>query len=244
VALAFDACTMDQHGSATSNTFSHTCSGSDRILYVFLNTRFSDLSTGVTYGGVAMTKLGFVNDPNSLTSATLYRLVDPASGANNVVASFSSARTGLSTAISFTGGDHTTPEGTPVTGSGGPSAGTHPSVTVSSAAGEIVVDGVSLLDDDGTSTLTVGAGQTERANQEDTPPTQCRAAVSTEPGAGSVTMSWTADTTDAWSQIAVAVKPKAASVTGSVVLPIAFSVVTQASGGATSGRNMTLLGVG
>ena len=84
MAIAFDSAVNAQiQNPGTSLTFSHTCSGSDRILYVMAFTR-SDVTTGVTYGGVAMSQVG-----TTITEGTdrysIWQLIAPATGANNVV---------------------------------------------------------------------------------------------------------------------------------------------------------------
>lgn len=58
MAIAFDATTTSSLGSAvTSITFSHTCTGSNRILFVCTANNGGANVTGVTYNGVAMTNI-------------------------------------------------------------------------------------------------------------------------------------------------------------------------------------------
>lgn len=104
MAIAFDASTQGSAGAApSSQTYSHTTSGSDRILYVHIYTGASvDTVSGVTYAGVSMTDIGFVG--GGWGGATLFRLVNPASGANNVVISYTGTPIfGVSVACSYTG---------------------------------------------------------------------------------------------------------------------------------------------
>lgn len=81
MAIAFDAVTNTANVSATSLTFSHTCTGSNRILFVGV---LGVDVTGITYNGVAMS---LVNSGNGVAGINLYLyiLVNPASGTNNVV---------------------------------------------------------------------------------------------------------------------------------------------------------------
>lgn len=78
----------------TSLTWSHTCAGGGRLLLVFMRggNGEGDKVTGVTYAGVAMTKLGSTvtvgGGSNQVMSG--YYLINPAIGANNVVVSLSS----------------------------------------------------------------------------------------------------------------------------------------------------------
>jgi len=99
--IAFDAITNASYGGSggTSKTFSHTCTGTDRLLFVNVHTD-SNVVTGVTYGGVAMTKIyGQSTDFYN----TVWALVAPATGANNVVISCSSSVNIIPMAISYNG---------------------------------------------------------------------------------------------------------------------------------------------
>lgn len=106
MAIAVDA-TSSGSASATSVTVAHTCSGSDRILFVGLWVQInSDVVTGVTYNGVAMTQVGKV--VNAGTEALyLYMLVAPASGTNNIVASKTGSELIQLGAASYTGAKQT-----------------------------------------------------------------------------------------------------------------------------------------
>jgi hypothetical protein len=88
--IAFDA-TASTSVSANSATYAHTCSGSNRILFVGIGaeTGTGDSITGVTYAGVSMTQLDTLANTNTSLNyrVYLYMLVDPASGANNVIVS-------------------------------------------------------------------------------------------------------------------------------------------------------------
>jgi hypothetical protein len=92
MAIAFDSTATANQASGATLTFSHTCSGSDRILLVGVVTEIAspDIVTGVTYNGVAMTQLGKVFS-GDLDEVYLYALIAPATGANNVVISVSNA---------------------------------------------------------------------------------------------------------------------------------------------------------
>jgi hypothetical protein len=93
MSVKFDNASTTQ-GNATSYTWSHTVTATNprRILVVLLAARSSpasDIITGVTYGGVAMTRAtaDFAVQPG----AYIYYLLNPPTGANNVVASAASA---------------------------------------------------------------------------------------------------------------------------------------------------------
>jgi len=92
MAIAFDSSSVRSNSwvVGTSLTWSHTCTGSDLCLVVavaiaaeFVNT------TGVTYNGVAMTYVNIVSNSPGNNGYALYYLSAPATGAHNVVVSFS-----------------------------------------------------------------------------------------------------------------------------------------------------------
>ena len=91
MAIAFDAAARTDAGAnQTTATVSHTCTGSDRILFVqAISNDDGDTVTGVTYNGVAMTKIGSsVGVPPAGSSSnflSMWYLIAPATGANNVV---------------------------------------------------------------------------------------------------------------------------------------------------------------
>jgi hypothetical protein len=202
-AIAFDAASSSQADNTSSLTWSHTTSaGSDRILIVGVSSDQNDPVSTITYNGVNLTKLesekyGFVN------KVELWYLVNPSSGTHNVVVTLSSSSDGLGGgAVTYTGVDQSTPVGTAVKNNG---YNLNPTVTVSSAADELVID--VLCVDDGGATITVGGGQTTRYSSN---PSENLGRGSSEPGAASVTMSWTLSnvgSADHWAIIAVALKP-------------------------------------
>lgn len=83
MAIAFDTVT-ENSGNATAGgtkTISHTTSGNYRILVVKVINQ-SGTTTGVTYNGVSMTQIG-----STLGYGSMWYLLGPASGANNVIIS-------------------------------------------------------------------------------------------------------------------------------------------------------------
>jgi hypothetical protein len=115
MAVAFDAATEDKvvSGGVTTLTYSHTCSGSDRFLYVALTQINHSGTPTATYGGVSMTPVYTrVQVYSSTWTHSGFFLMNPASGANNVVIS-SSGPTGTNSlrsgCVSYTGVDQTNP---------------------------------------------------------------------------------------------------------------------------------------
>lgn len=201
-ALAEDAVSSANCSGCSSLTWAHTTSGANRCLLVnatvydaddFLNVAtYNAVNAPVVVGSLAY---------SAPHNAAGFMLAAPATGSNsvNLTTGPSSATELTGAAISFTGCDQTTPAGTPAVATGN---STTPSVTVSSAAGEIVVDNLSILH---SGTLTVGAGQTEKWNAIASGFTKY--AGSSEPGAGSNTMSWLNSTAQTWALSGIPVRP-------------------------------------
>lgn len=96
MAIAYDATSNNSSSSSTNVTWSHTCTGSDRFLYLFV---FATGGTpSATYNGVSMT----LETSNSGTAGYSFSLMNPASGANTVSISASSGILG-GVATSYTG---------------------------------------------------------------------------------------------------------------------------------------------
>lgn len=104
MAIAHDNSTSASQASGTSLTFSHTVSGSNRILFVsaYGGADGTDI-TGMTYNGVAMTFIAKAKYAANNSYMHTYYLIAPATGANNVVVSYNiNARMGA-IASSYTG---------------------------------------------------------------------------------------------------------------------------------------------
>ena len=85
MAIAFDAASGGATTAASSLTFAHTCTGSDLILFVGAFNGTNNV-TGVTYNGVAMTLVDTAVAQAGVNYKLFY-LINPATGANNVVIS-------------------------------------------------------------------------------------------------------------------------------------------------------------
>jgi len=191
-------------GTGSSITVSHTTSGTDRLMLVGISAQgTAPVVSGVTYGGVTLSLVGSYGS-GTWIAFWIYKLLAPVSQTANVVVSFSSSPNygGVVSVMTFTGVDQNNPLGTFVSANG---YGTTASVTVSSATDELVFDTM-----DSPSSPTVGADQTQRWNLSGYGGQY--GAGSTEPGAASVTMSWTI-AEQSWVIGAVPIKPTAA-VTG------------------------------
>lgn len=207
MAVAFGAATTDGTAAGApeaTRTFSHTCSGSQRLLIVSVCNDEDGSAVNVssiTYAGVALTQRITATRSN-FGRASLWYLVNPASGANNVIVTLASAQEWTAAAVSFTGVNQTTPLGTAASANG---FGSTASVNVSSASDELVYDTVNV---NGPVTLTAGASQTSRWTREAS--TSSTVVVdsggSTETGAATTTMSWGVSPADDWVIVAVPIR--------------------------------------
>lgn len=96
MAIAFDT-SVD--GGLNTYTWNHTCSGSNRILFVAASNPGNASGTTATYNGVSMTAL-YRGDINA-GETDIWYLINPSSGTNSIVCSGYTNFHGLSS--SFTG---------------------------------------------------------------------------------------------------------------------------------------------
>lgn len=151
MAIAFDTSVAQTGGAVSSLSWSHTCSGLNRILFVYVSENSTVGITSVTYNSVAMTSIGNVNGSRRMA---LYYLVAPASGANTVAVTFASASSNIRCAsVSYTGAKQT----------GQPDSSNSTNVSNGTISTTVVTGGcwtIASFYDDALATLT--AGQTQR----------------------------------------------------------------------------------
>lgn len=134
-------------GGGSPLTFTHTVSaGSDRCLIVGAAAYAPGSVPTVTYNGTSMTLINSIN--NDGTETCLFYLVNPDTGANDVVVTAAGSDDITAGADSYTGVDQSTPIGTPVAGS----ATGYASVTATTDS--LIVDVFSFYNEGG------GAGAT------------------------------------------------------------------------------------
>lgn len=136
MAIAVDETSFGSSGT-TSTTVSHTVSGSERILIVGLGDQDSSEAnvTGVTYNGVAMTKIDAAMTGSDPTWTHLYGLLAPATGTHDIVASRTAASDMMFlVAASYTGVSQATAIGSLTKTEGGGNAATSFSGTLSTSA--------------------------------------------------------------------------------------------------------------
>lgn len=163
--IAFDASgSVVQNSTATSFTWSHTLSGSDRFLAVSVSIRNqqSETVSGVTYAGTPLTFVGARANETS-AQVEIWQLVAPAVGTDNVVVTLSAPAKIVGGAVSLTGVDQTTP-----VAASGFTAGssTNPSLTFTAVATSAwVIDALAFRSaGNSTPTATVGGGQVQRTS--------------------------------------------------------------------------------
>lgn len=210
MAIAFNAASgVHNTVNQISQTFSHTCAGTDRYLLVWVITDNSTAASGstVTYNGVSMTALGIANRP--AIYIRLFGMVNPPAGTYNVVATLGVSRFWLGVgATSWTGVHQASPLGTVATANG---TTTSLSVTASSATSEVVAGGFGYLSSSGP-TATIGGGQTQRhIDQYEIGGTYAGLMASSIDGASSVSLTYSLSSTPAygWAGVAVPLKPAA-----------------------------------
>lgn len=181
-----------RHASAGTWTFSgKTTAGSDRLGVLRFMVATATAISSVTWNGAAMTQIGTVVRGSS--TIYVYRILAPPTSASDVVITFSGATpSGPYLVTSYNGVDQTTPVSGFVTNTG---SGTTPTVDVSSAADNLVLDAMDVAN----VISSVGADQT--AEFIDTAGGSDRFGGSREAGASTVTMSWTVSS-GAWSILA------------------------------------------
>jgi len=161
MAIAYDNASSARNSGSSSLTFSHTVSGSNRILVVQA-AGGGQTVTGVTYNGVAMTQATF-NGVSPIYFLYTFYLIAPATGSNNVVITGSAVLWSLALsggAISITGGHQTAPLGATNTGQGLSSA---PSISITTTTNNSWIFDTAAVTASGL-TLNVANGQTKRYN--------------------------------------------------------------------------------
>ncbi len=206
---ALGAIAADPASSATGYatrtlSWAHTVgSGPDRVLVVGVSNSSNTQVRRIRYGGVALTEIVSRAGGGGNTRASLWILVAPLSGTADVVVTLSGPEDIAAGAVSFTGVE----QGTPVGGSASArGTGTLASVTIASAPEEVVVDAVaargnalSIVPGGGQAPLwTIGTG---------TGGNNVIGGGSTQPGAASVTMSWTLAASQSWAIGAARLRP-------------------------------------
>lgn len=101
--MLFDASGGNQSASATALSWSHTCTGQNLVLLVGIFVNSGDNISAVTYNSVPMTQLTKQATGDG-TEIYIYGLINPSTGANNVVFTISGGATAIAgVSASYTG---------------------------------------------------------------------------------------------------------------------------------------------
>ncbi len=189
MAIAFDSSSNGTIATGTSITFSHTCSGIDRILFVlsFDDTGGSSAVTGITYAGSAMTKITGIQVSADMW-ITMWYLINPNTGANNVVISAGSSVLLCGTSQSYTGAKQSgVPDASGSSAASGISA-TQSVTTVANNCWTIAILKTGII-----KTITPNSGTTNRTIQDALWGADSNGVI-TPPGSTSLGGSWTTST--------------------------------------------------
>lgn len=210
-ALAFGMPTppaVDRSSSAVGDvqtlTWAHDGgNGANRLLIVSVSLlNASRPVSSVTFKGVPLTFRGARNNDDNKARVELWYLVAPPTGSGNIVVTRTGGDETIAGALSLTGVNQTDPLGAFASAASTGSGSTNPSLALAGAAGQLVVDAVVT---NGETVLTAGPNQTQRHSRDYD--NEMDGAGSTEPGAASVTMSWSKTAAAEWALAAVAVNP-------------------------------------
>ena len=217
MAIAFDAAATSSALGATTLTYSHTCTGSNRILWVSVGVNSADSTdhiTGVTYSAVAMTRAvaSFNDNGANQDQVYLYYLVAPATGANNVVVSSNAAKDIYSVASSYTGAKQTgqpdaTQHGSTGLGVGGPNI----TLTFTVVATGCWIISAAVDEQSGSPSAGTGLNATRSSQTFESVTADTNGTVST----GSNSVTWNRATPYYVSAVAASFAPSAASVAAS-----------------------------
>lgn len=148
MAVTFDAVGPSSSGqgatSTNTATWSHTCSGSNRLLIVSATVGHTtgSFTATATCNGSALTSVARQNSNNSTFGwVQMWQLVDPPDACTLVITASTTVNAITGGSVSFNGVDQDTPLGTPVTGFG--DATTAPNIIMpATTPGNMIVDSV------------------------------------------------------------------------------------------------------
>lgn len=227
MSVAFNAVTTSStnfNGATSSLTFSHTASGTNRVLLVSVRTRHSNntagKATGVTFDGVVMTlhrEFQFQSSVGNFLTLQVWRLVAPTTSAANVVVTMTgSPNEGNAVALSFTNVNQTTPiEAAQDTSSSTQITNATATVTTVTANAMVVSFVYSQA---GSGTLNAGPTQRDQTNY--TTGDFGASATSPQVTPASVTHTWVQATNNVFAGMAVSLAPVAEIRNAANIVPV------------------------
>lgn len=203
--VSFDAASGANSGGgfATSLTYSHTVTNTQTDLYIATgHVCRQNASSSATYNAVGET-LRVSRTTSSDCNTYYYDLVNPATGAHNVVVTAAASIVQASVSQSAYGVDQTTPRSTTANAGG---SSTSPSITFASAADELAITCLGWARTAGTQTDTLDAGWTQSGTQQN--PSSGFGACSSahKTGAASVTRTDTLSVSKDWALVGMSLK--------------------------------------
>lgn len=199
--IFFDnASSSGYEASLSTYNWSHTCTGTNRGLLVFVSIFVSGSVSSVTYNSVSMT---FVrSDSNGVYRQEVWKLENPSSGSNTVTVNLSASLTSIANASSWTGVDQTN---IIEADNGANGSGTDATVSVTTISNNTyVVDGVSTAD----TSISEVSPQRKRINNTGALGTGSQSDKGVISPAGATTMTWTnIGALQSWAHSAVALNP-------------------------------------
>lgn len=190
MAIALDATGSQlNQTSVAALSWSHTCTGSDRVLFVGVAYQSGAGTTcTATYNSVSMTQIWNKRDDLNVQSSVGFVLIAPATGANTVAITLgATVDAAAGGSVSLTGVDQSTAHRTVYTNN--EAGGGSPNVTVvDSQSGDWVLDCAVTF----AATIAVGTSQTSRVENDAISGGGSSFGISTETAAGGNTaMTWT-----------------------------------------------------
>ena len=203
MAVAFDATSAAQTISGeSSKSFSFSASGSNRVVFVVVSwITYPETGAAITmtYGGSPMEYIGAATiDSFGLLSVGVWKLVNPPTGSQTVALTANKTIYGVLGAVSFTGVDQTTPNGslTAANGSSTTPSATEPATT----SGNMVLGGLIVT----FGSYTITAGRTLAYSGQERPGSGYSGGAEYASASGSsMAMNWTLSDSKAWAAFAM-----------------------------------------
>lgn len=191
---------------ATSRTWAHDCTGDDYLI-VSVNHRNNPGTSSCTYNGVSMTLLQL--QTASFNWQNFYGLAAPASGSNNIVASWANSVNCGAVGMSFV---NVSSVGTIVTASVSGGAGVDYSATATLAANDMLAGVTGAPDLPATLSVVTGTERVEAGTGTDASENGA-----TNTGVGSVSITWDYTAADPKTYIALPLVGAVAAASGSTL---------------------------
>jgi len=200
VPIAFDAVGAGYTGTTTGPSWSHTIGAAANAIVAFVQPFIANSSPTITakVGTTSMSQLGVISNYESgsgfFTSVYVFGLLNPPTGAQTIAVTASNSASTSANSLSFT---NVASFGTPTTASG---ASGNPSMTVSSASGQVIAQAFG-----GYTTNFTAYNQTQEYNAAFVSSHNLSAVMGYAAGASSVTFSATGS--QPWGGIALPLNP-------------------------------------